>query len=227
MTDTAQVVSKRLYQRTGALFVCALFVGVYVAHDIASFPLLDTVYVAFQEIQGVVLLTVQTFAALVLYMGAARHIAQYRTQPRTMVVRAATIIVFSIILAAFYFSQYPGMETTVQSGAVNTVLQGSCTWGLFLARYGMMYYWVLRRFCEFRTIDRIVQLIIWFILVFRDTPILVQLVPGIDTVADWILTTIYRGTLSGVLFTVAIGAVVLTMRALLGREPGLIEAEIS
>jgi hypothetical protein len=119
------------------------------------------------------------------------------------------------------------MENSALVSQVNSVLQGSCTYGLFLARYGMMYYWVLRRFCEFRTIDRIAQLAIWFLWTFRDMPILVQLVPGIDTFVDWLRQTLYTGALRGVLITVAVGSFVLSLRALIGREPGLIEAEIS
>jgi hypothetical protein len=62
---------------------------------------------------------------------------------------------------------------------------------------------------------------------FRDTPILVAAVPGIDTVVDWMLATLYTGSLRGVLITVCVGSLVLAMRALIGREPGLIEAEIT
>ncbi len=58
-------------------------------------------------------------------------------------------------------------------------------------------------------------------------PILVQTVPGIDTFVDWLRTTLYTGALRGVLVTVAVGSFVLSLRALVGREPGLIEAEIS
>jgi hypothetical protein len=169
---------------------------------------------------------VQLYAAFVLYLGAARMLVNHRNYSRSFVVRAGTIIIFSIILAAFYLTQ-PEMENSALVSQVNSVLQGSCTYGLFLARYGMMYYWVLRRFCEFRTIDRIAQLAIWFLWTFRDMPILVQLVPGIDTFVDWLRQTLYTGALRGVLITVAVGSFVLSLRALIGREPGLIEAEIS
>jgi hypothetical protein len=38
--------------------------------------------------------------------------------------------------------------------------------------------------------------------------------------------TWYTGALNGVLFTVACGALIITIRAILGKEPGLIEMEV-
>jgi hypothetical protein len=226
MTEQASMLQKRFYQRTLALFVCSLFVGVYIGASILAWDPLQFVYNAFQDGYGMVKNVVQLYAAFVLYLGAARMLVNHRNYSRSFVVRAGTIIIFSIILAAFYLTQ-PEMENSALVSQVNSVLQGSCTYGLFLARYGMMYYWVLRRFCEFRTIDRIAQLAIWFLWTFRDMPILVQLVPGIDTFVDWLRQTLYTGALRGVLITVAVGSFVLSLRALIGREPGLIEAEIS
>jgi hypothetical protein len=226
MTEQASMLQKRFYQRTLALFVCSLFVGVYIGASILAWDPLAFVYNAFQDGYGMVKNVVQLYAAFVLYLGAARMLVNHRNYSRSFVVRAATIIIFSIILAAFYLTQ-PDMENSALVSQVNSVLQGSCTYGLFLARYGMMYYWVLRRFCEFRTIDRIAQLAIWFLWTFRDMPILVQLVPGIDTFVDWLRQTLYTGALRGVLITVAVGSFVLSLRALIGREPGLIEAEIT
>jgi hypothetical protein len=221
------MLQKRFYQRTLALFVVSLFVGVYIGNSILQWDPLQFVYDAFQDGYGMVKNVVQLYAAVILYLGAARMMVNYKSYSRSFVVRGATIIVFSIVLAAFYLTSGPDMENSAIVSQVNSVLQGSCTYGLFLARYGMMYYWVLRRFCEFRTIDRIAQLAIWFLWTFRDMPILVQLVPGIDTFVDWLRQTLYTGALRGVLITVAVGSFVLSLRALIGREPGLIEAEIS
>ena len=226
MTEQASMLQKRFYQRTLALFVCSLFVGVYIGSSILAWDPLQFVYDTFQDGYGMVKNVVQLYAAFVLYLGAGRMMVNYKNYSRSFVVRGATIIVFSLVLAAFYLTQ-PEMENSAIVSQVNSVLQGSCTYGLFLARYGMMYYWVLRRFCEFRTIDRIAQLAIWFLWVFRDMPILVSLVPGIDNFVDWLRQTLYTGALRGVLITVAVGSFVLSLRALIGREPGLIEAEIS
>jgi hypothetical protein len=203
-----------------------LFVGVYIVHDIVNVGVIEFVYIAFAETQSIIRVVVQLFAAFILYYGSLRHMIYRTGVERTMLWRDATILVFSAILGGFILTQ-PGQETSTLVSAVNSVLQGSCTYGLFVARYGMMYYWVLRRFCEFRTIDRLVQLVTWFLIMFRDTPILVAAVPGIDTAVDWMLATLYTGSLRGVLITVCVGSLVLAMRALIGREPGLIEAEIT
>ncbi len=226
MTETTTIMSKRLYQRMGALFVCSLFVGVYIGNSFISWEPLQYVYNSFQTGYGMVKNVVELYAALILYLGAARMMINYKSYSRTFVVRGATIIIFSVMLATFFLSQ-PLYHESGASSTVNNVLQGSCTYGLFLARYGMMYYWLLRRFCEFRSIDRIAQLAIWFLWTWRDMPILVQTLPGIDTVVDWLRVTLYAGALRGVLVTVAVGSFILSLRALIGREPGLIEAEIS
>lgn len=226
MTETTTIMSKRLYQRLGALFVCSLFVGVYIGNSFIEWTPVQFVYDAFQAGYGMVKNVVELYAAVVLYLGAARMMVNYKSYSRSFVVRGATIIAFSAMLAAYFLSQ-PGYHLSTGASIVNNVIQGSCANGLFLARYGMMYYWLLRRFCEFRTIDRIAQLAIWFMWTWRDMPILVQTVPGIDTFVDWLRVTLYTGALRGVLVTVAVGSFVLSLRALVGREPGLIEAEIS
>lgn len=218
--------SKRLYQRFGALFVCSLFVGVYIGNSFIDWEPVQFIYTAFQGGYGMVKNVVELYAAVVLYLGAARMMVNYKSYSRTFVVRGATIIIFSVMLAIFFLTQ-PNYHESDLSSLVNNVLQGSASNGLFLARYGMMYYWLLRRFCEFRSIDRIAQLAIWFMWTWRDMPILVQTVPGIDTFVDWLRQTLYTGALRGVLVTVAVGSFVLSLRALIGREPGLIEAEIS
>jgi hypothetical protein len=228
MTEVAEVglSARRIYTRIGALFVAALFVGVFVGDTLISWNPLNQVYRAFQETQSMVNLMIQVFSVLVLYLNATTNLISWRTQPRTMNVRNATIIVFSLVLAGFFLSD-PLMEQSPLSGSVNTVLQGACEYGLFLGRYGMMYYWVLRRFGEFRTIDRIMQLVTWFMWTIRDNPIVLSWVPFMGPIVDWVRATFYTGLLQGVLFTVACGALIIAMRVLIGREPGIIEAEVS
>ncbi len=220
------VSSRRLYTRVGALFVAALFVGVYIGDSIIKWDPLHMVYTAFQETQGMVNLMIQVFAAMVLYLNAFTNLINYRTTSRTLNVRNATIIIFSIVLIAFFLSQ-PNQEQSTDAGMVNNVIQGACSNGLFLGRYGMMYYWVLRRFGEFRTIDRIMQLFTWFLWTIRDNPIVLSWMPAMGPAVDWVRATFYNGLLQGVLFTVACGALIIAMRVLIGREPGIIEAEVS
>ena len=217
--------SKRFYTRVLPLFVCSLFAGVYIAQTILRTEPLQIVYTAFAETQGMVNIMVQLFSTVVLFLAAIRSIASYRTQETTLVTRNITIILSSIGLSLFFLSQ-PEMEQSVIVSSVNSLLQGACTYGLFVARYGMMYYWVLRRFCEFRTVDRMIQLAMWLLWTWRDTPVLMNATPWIEDVVDWIRFTLYTGALRGILFTVAIGSVIISIRALLGREPGLIEAEV-
>ena len=228
MTEVAEIgiSARRVYTRIGALFVAALFVGVFLGDTIIAWDPLHQVYNVFQETQGMVTLMIQVFAAVVLYLNAGRNLIDWRTQARTMNVRNATIIVFSLVLAVFFISQ-PEMEQSSISGSVNSVIQGACSNGLFLGRYGMMYYWVLRRFGEFRTIDRLGQLFMWALWTIRDNPILLSLVPFMGPAVDWVRATFYTGILQGVLFTVACGALIIAMRVLIGREPGIIEAEVS
>ena len=227
MTEVTKVgiTARSVYTRIGALFVASLFVGVFLGDTIIKWDPLHQVYIVLQETQGMVTLMIQVFAAVVLFMNAGNNLITWRTQERTMNVRNATIIIFSLILAAFFFTQ-PEMEQASISGAVNSVIQGACSNGLFLGRYGMMYYWVLRRFGEFRTVDRMGQLFMWGLWTIRDNPILLSFVPFMGPAVDWVRATFYTGILQGVLFTVACGALIIAMRVLIGREPGIIEAEV-
>lgn len=225
MTETAPVLtSRRLYQRTLPLFVCALFVGVFIGQTIIKWDPLDTVYRAFQDTNAMVIMMIQIFAAFTLYYGKVRSAARYRTEERTLLIRNITILVFSAFLSWFFWST--GGHESIEASTVVPIIQGSCQRGLFFARYGMMYYWVLRRFAEFRTIDRIAQLFMWFLLAIRGTNAIIVPFPILIEWIDWVRFTWYTGALNGVLFTVACGALIITIRAILGKEPGLIEMEV-
>ena len=226
MTEEVSVLSsRRLYQRILPLFVCSLFVGVFIGQTVIDWEPWDFVYTVFQETQGMVVLMVQIFAAFILYYGKVRSITRYRTEERTLLVRNITILVFAAFLSWFFWST--GGHESVQASAVVPIIQGSCQRGLFFARYGMMYYWVLRRFSEFRTIDRIAQLGMWFLIAIRGTNAIIVPYPFLIEAIDWVRFTLYTGALNGVLFTVACGAIIISIRALLGREPGLIEMEVT
>jgi hypothetical protein len=226
VTEEVSVLSsRRLYQRIGPLFVCAVFVGVFIGQTIIDWEPWDFVYNVFQDTQGMVQIMVQLFAAFILFYGKIRSVTRYRTEERTLLVRNITILVFGVFLSWFFWST--GGHESVEASAVVPIIQGSCQRGLFFARYGMMYYWVLRRFSEFRTIDRIAQLGMWFLLTIRGTNALIVPYPFLIEWIDWVRFTLYAGALNGVLFTVACGAVIISIRALLGREPGLIEMEVT
>jgi hypothetical protein len=226
MTETTSVLSsRRLYQRVLPLFTVSLFVGVFIGQTVIDWEPWNFVYTVLQETQGMVVLMVQIFAAFILYYGKVRSLTRYRTEERTLLVRNITILVFAAFLSWFFWST--GGHESVQASAVVPIIQGSCQRGLFFARYGMMYYWVLRRFSEFRTIDRIAQLFMWFLLAIRGTNAIIVPYPFLIDAIDWVRFTLYNGALMGVLFTVACGAIIISIRALLGREPGLIEMEVT
>jgi len=152
-------------------------------------------------------------------------VARWRTQEKTLLIRNIVILAFAAFLSWFFWST--GGHESVASSTVVPIIQGSAQRGLFLARYGMLYYWVLRRFSEFRTIDRIAQLVMWFLLAIRGTNAIIVPYPFLIEMIDWVRFTLYTGALNGVLFTVACGAIVISIRSILGREPGLIEMEVT
>jgi hypothetical protein len=67
----------------------------------------------------------------------------------------------------------------------------------------------------------------WFLLAIRGTNAIIVPYPFLIDAIDWVRFTLYNGALMGVLFTVACGAIIISIRALLGREPGLIEMEVT
>lgn len=225
MGEVRVLSSRRIYQRIGPLFVCAVFVGVFIGQEMIAFEPLKFVYDTFQKTQGMVVLMVQVFAAFILYYGKIRSLTRWRTEERTLLIRNIVILAFAGFLSWFFWST--GGHESLQASAIVPIIQGSCQRGLFLARYGMMYYWVLRRFSEFRTIDRIAQLAMWFLLAIRGTNAIIVPYPYLIEVIDWVRFTLYTGALDGVLFTVACGAIIISIRSLIGREPGLIEMEVT
>ena len=61
----------------------------------------------------------------------------------------------------------------------------------------------------------------------REMGAVVAYIPQFEVIGDWIMKVPYTASNRGAMIAAGIGVVVLAIRALVGREPGLIEMEMA
>jgi hypothetical protein len=223
LTETSGL-QKRSYQMTIPVIICSVIIGIFIADYLVTWGPLQSMKTAISEFQGTVTNMVNLYAIAVLYIVNFSRIARYRRTQRREVFIAAVVLGTSIFLALFFLSQ-PGYETAPASGIVQSTIVGALTNGLFAMRYAMVIYWVVKRITQFRTVERVAQLVVWTVIAWRDTPIFVSAMPWLLPVGDWLRAVLYTGAQRGLLISISIATIVLALRALLGREKGIIDLE--
>jgi hypothetical protein len=76
------------------------------------------------------------------------------------------------------------------------------------------------------SIESAAMMAVWFFITLREMASVVVFFPQIEAIGDWIMKTPYMASNRGVMIAAGIGIVILAVRALVGKEPGLIEMEV-
>jgi hypothetical protein len=82
------------------------------------------------------------------------------------------------------------------------------------------------RMFKITSLESAAMFLTWLLICFREMPTVVVLFPFTETIGDWIMKTPYMASNRGVMIAAGIGIVILSVRALVGKEPGLVEMEV-
>jgi hypothetical protein len=82
------------------------------------------------------------------------------------------------------------------------------------------------RMFKVTSIESAAMMAVWFFITLREMATVVVFFPQIEAIGDWIMKTPYMASNRGVMIAAGIGIVILAVRALVGKEPGLIEMEV-
>jgi hypothetical protein len=84
----------------------------------------------------------------------------------------------------------------------------------------------MRTFFRIRTIESAAFFAAWILTYFRETSSLVTFFPPFLSIGDWIMAVPHNAVMRAALVVAATGSTVLGVRAIVFREPGLVEAEV-
>jgi hypothetical protein len=94
-------------------------------------------------------------------------------------------------------------------------------------RYLAHFYVPFIVFRRVRGVGAILMAVCWLLPTLRSAQLFTYLFPWLNPISDWLMKGVVTTVMRASMLAAACGAVILTARALVGREPGLIELEVT
>jgi len=224
MTITERITSRRTYQRTIPIFIVALLIGIFLAN---YFFVYDPLKAITNELSlwGIII-TAGTllFGNLILVIVKARSLTTKQTRRErfdavTFLSVAALIVVLGLVdprgIRGSSFLLVYGITTSLLSTALWTNAH-------------LYYVWaVIQRLVRVRTLEVAVLAISTLLIIFYNTPFTIVLVPQFSPLGEWIITVVNRAVQRATAACLAVTGIVVVVRGLVGKEPGLIEMEMA
>jgi len=216
-------ISRRVYQRLIPLFIVSVFAGISLIVYFVT-PSAASKAVSGEILQwGVVLSTVtMIYASITIMVMHTRRLAERKETTRMLFNSSVMVGSFVMVMAIGLFA--PGGLTSELLEAVTTYIFGYIYAGI-LTDWAYHPYTSYRRF-RLISAESTVMFITFLFTVLRNMTAVVVAVPGIAVIGDWIAAVPAMATMRAALAAAGIGQLVLGIRALAQREPGLIELEM-
>jgi hypothetical protein len=214
--------SRRLYQRTIPLFIVSLVAGIMIVeYFVVPGTILTTLKEEIQLWGSVIGTLTLAFGYLMLVMRYGRSIYRRETG-RPLLNAAATIgsLIFFLAIGLAFEGGNTGPEFLLLYGYIPMYVSTAS---------GM--YWPHHTYNPFRLFkwtspEAIALYLGWILTLLGEMSALVAIWPPFADITYWIQSVPQTGTNRAALAAAAISGIVLGIRALAGREPGLIEMEI-
>jgi hypothetical protein len=215
--------SRRVYQRQIPLFIVSVFAGILLILYFLTPS--DASKAISGEIQqwGVILSTVtMIYASITIMVMHLRRLAERKENTRMLFNSSVMVGSFVMLMAIGLFA--PGGMTGPLMDAVTTYILGYIYAGI-LTDWAYHPYTSYRRF-RLTSAEATIMFISFLFVVLRNMTAVVVVAPFIANVGDWIAAVPAMATMRAALAAAGIGQLILGIRGLVQREPGLIELEM-
>ncbi len=222
MTTVERGITKSTYQRTIPTFLVSILAGILIIHYFA--PESEAFNAVQAEIAqwGTILTAIAfIYGYISILLIHARRLMLRRAPKREMF---GSVVLFASFLAiiAIFFIVPEGIESDF-----------SGSWQFYLISFATTAVgidWAFHPFASVRmfrvtSIEAGVMFFSWMIAGLSVLPAWTVLFPVIGTAGDWIGQVPMTATMRAALACTAVSSIVLAVRALVGKEPGLIEVE--
>jgi hypothetical protein len=212
---------KRIYQRQAPIFLTSVLAGILVIRYFFEYLPLENLASTLLNWGNIVtaFTILYSFTTLILM-----HLNQIRkSQPgkRRSIFKSVLIVVFIIIYLAV------GLIYGTGKGPYNELIIG--TVGFISGVYAME--WAAHYFTPYRALritspETAVLFLCFIITTLREMTVISFLFPGVEPLGDWVAAVPAMAVNRAALAAAGVGTLVLGIRALVGREPGIIEMEM-
>ena len=215
--------SKRLYQRQLPVFLMSAIAAVITIEYFFGVQGLTDLKVELTQWGNIVAAFVLLFSQATLLMMHGQRLSE-RKASRSLISNSAIFFATWIIFAILIFStpQQEGGELfrMVFIGIISLI-----DLGILAMKVGPHVLISMRLFWKITSIDAAAFFGSWIFSYFGEASSLVYIWPGFASIRDWIMAVPHASAMRGALLVAAIGSTVLGIRAIAGKEPGLVEME--
>lgn len=215
-------ITKSTYQRTIPTFLVSVLAGILIIHYFAPTTAeFDSVHAEITQWGTILTAIAFIYGYISILMIHARRLIMRKATQRELFGSVVLFGSFLAIMAIYFFVP----------GGIESELSGN--WQFFLISYATMAVgvdWAFHPFACVRmfrvtSIEAAVMFISWLIGCLSVLPVWTLYIPDLGPMGDWIGAIPMTATQRAALACTAVSSIVLAVRALVGKEPGLIEVE--
>jgi hypothetical protein len=202
------------------IFIVSVLVGIYVVEEFFNAPFLSPIKTGLDNWGSIILAVAAIFGYFFMVTNRIRRLGRQVQQPWSKETFANAVV----LIMFFIFAILAFIETTAgpNYSMLFSYLPGYVTPTGFHGYFGLYTLYRLVRY------DDMYTLLYFGTFAFKSFAAIgvVQFyIPAIYSLYQWIRYVPYNATFMGTLAAGGIGMVILGIRAIIGREPGLIELE--
>lgn len=218
-----KVISRRIYQRTVPIFLVSLLAGIFLVEYFFIYEPLTVLTDELSAWGSIITACTVLFGNIAVILIKARQLKVERTRKQIydIVVFLGTALIF--IILALAVPNNVNDENYLLLYTPLMAMMGTTLW----TNAHLYYVWaVIQRLVRVRSLEIFVLALSCVLLIFYNTPSLVSMVPQFHPIGEWIVTVLNKAVQRATALCLAISGIVMMVRALAGKEPGLVEMEM-
>jgi hypothetical protein len=224
MSKTTTIsIGRKIYQRSIPVFLVSFITAVFIAQYFVDYEPLN-IFVKEANNWGVIISTFTLlYGSILLLMGNIRSLIARRSMKE--VFNSAVFLFFMMLYIVVGVSD-PRLTNSPAFLGLNAGVLGVINIILWMNATAFANWETLKAVSRVRSVDGLAFLASFLFIVFFRMTVFLAIWPPFFSIGNWIITVPNVGVTRAALGAAAVGGVVLGIRALLGKEPGLIEMEM-
>lgn len=223
VTTTTKSLGRSIYQRSLPIFLVSFVTAMLIAQYFVNYGPLNT-FSSEANNWGVIISTfILLYGSILLLVGNVRSLITRRT--RKEVFNSAVFLFFMVLYVAVGVSD-PKLTNSPLFLGLNAGVLGIINITLWMNASAFSGWETLKAASRIRSIDGLAFMVSFLPSVFFRMTVLLAIWPPFFTIGNWFITVPNVAVTRAALGAAAVGGVVLGLRALWGKEPGLVEMEM-
>jgi len=226
MTSTSEQqfkMSKRFYQFTIPVFLVSVITGILIVQYFFNYAPLNDLSKQLNTSASLITAISIIYATVILTMSNIRTLSQRRSKKE--------VFKSSIYLAVLAFYLILGLADPKMTSSqmflnVYTPLMGMLGSAIWLNSQVGFIWSAVYSLSFIRSYEVAALLVAALFTAFQKTTLLVAIWPPFNTITTWIYNVPDRGARTAAVAAAGVSAIILGVRAIVGKEPGLVEMEI-